>query len=160
MCMVTRGHEEFRESFRKDLLKDIYTNARNVDSAILARNVDFEAVNKARLTMYGNQRRAVAKMVNSTEDANDMEKYREKVGGRYGADAVDFALEEEVEAIYFNYYGEGFDGGPVMDWPGKGYKCPCGIRFMMVAKSFPEECPKCRRLTPRGKLIRDGVMHR
>ena len=89
-----------------------------------------------------------------------MERARDTQNG-YDVDARSFALEDSIEKIYFDYYGEGFDGGPVMDTPYKGnYTCPCGLKMLMGAKMLPDECPKCHRLTPMGRLKKDGVIRR
>ena len=89
-----------------------------------------------------------------------MQKARETQKWAGAVDARSFALDQSLEEIYFNYYGEGFDGGPVIDRPGASYVCPCGLKMMMEPKLLPPQCPTCGRLTPIGKLQRDGVLKR
>lgn len=147
--------EEVRKQFQKDLFQDCI----QLDSPLLLRNVDEDAINKCRLSLYGQQESLVKRHSVKTGDYEFMEKNR-ATKGDYKLDAREFALEDSVEKIYFDFYGHGYNDSPVIDRPGAPYVCPCGLKMMMLAKTFPEECPKCHRLTPMGELIRDGVMRR
>lgn len=151
---IIEGDEE---NIRKAFSKDLFTDARLLDNPLILRNVDEDAINKCRLSLYGQQSRLVARHSYRTEEYDQMEKCRDTHHDTR-LDARDFALEQSVEEIYFNYYGHGYNDSPVIDRPGAPYTCPCGLKMAMNAKSFPPECPKCKRLTPIGELMRDGVM--
>lgn len=157
--MSNRYAESFEEALRKSISNDLFTDARVMSDTSLMRCVDEDALNKCRLSMYGQMRSLNQRMVTKTGDEEDIQKARAKRGD-YKAFAAEVPLEDDVERIYFEYYGENFSGGPIVDRPGTSYICPCGLKMMMVASALPDECPKCHRLTPVGKLIRDGVMRR
>ena len=130
-----------------------------MDSRIPLRNVDEDAINKCRLPQYGQMRGLVRNHSLKSGDYEQMEKNRASKGD-YRLDAREYALEDSVEKIYFDFYGHGYNDSPVIDRPGAPYVCPCGLKMSMNAKTFPEECPSCHRLTPVGEPIRDGVMRR
>lgn len=157
---INRILEANREELRKDFLSDLHICCNVMGNDVLARNVDEDAVNKCRLSQYGKIQGDVKRMVNSTEDALDMQKARDTQHWAGAVDARSFDLDQNVEKIYFDYYGENFQGGPVMDRPGMPYRCPCGLKMLMDARTLPLECPTCHRLTPVGKLQRDGVIKR
>lgn len=152
---IETDEEEIRKAFKEDLFLD----ARLLDNTLMLRNVDEDAINKCRLSLYGQQSDLVKRQSLKNGDYEQMEKNRASKGD-YTLDAREYALEDSVEKIYFDFYGHGYNDSPVIDRPGAPYVCPCGLKMAMNAKTFPEECPCCRRLTPVGELIRDGVMHR
>lgn len=156
--MTTRITQQFEEDLRREINRDLFTDSRLMSTASLLRNVDEDALNKCRLSQYGQMRALNQRMVTKTEDEED----RERASGRQGNydPVANLPLYEDIEKIYFDTYGEGFDGSPVVDRPGAPYTCPCGMKMLMLAASLPDECPRCRRLTPLGKLIRDGVLRR
>lgn len=151
--------ETDEETVRQAYKDDLFTDARIMDSPILLRNVDEDAINKCRLSQYGQMRDLVKRQSIKSGDYEQMERNR-ATKGDYGLDAREYALEDSVEKIYFDFYGHGYNDSPVIDRPGAPYVCPCGLKMAMNAKTFPEECPSCHRLTPVGELIRDGVMRR
>lgn len=157
--MANRYSESNVEDVRRTFKEDLFTDSRLLDNNLICRNVDEDAVNKCRLSIYGKTRDMVKRQTIQSGDYDLMEKNR-ATKGDYKLDAREFALEDSVEKIYFDYYGHGYNDSPVIDRPGAPYVCPCGLKMMMNAKTFPEECPKCHRLTPMGELIRDGVMRR
>lgn len=157
--MTNRYAESFEEALRKNISRDLFTDSRIMSDAALLRNVDEDALNKCRLSTYGQMRSLNQRLITRTGDEEDVQKARAKRGD-YKAFAAEMPLEDDVERLYFEYYGENFSGGPVVDRPGAPYICPCGLKMMMVASALPEECPRCHRLTPVGKLIRDGVLRR
>lgn len=133
---------------------------RLMDTRALARNVDADVLNKCRLSIYGAQSDVVKRMTRKTGDYDDMEEVRSKKKD-YKLDAREFALEDNIAVIYFNYYGHGFYGGEVIDNENDGWTCPkCGLRYNMELCAMPYECSWCRHLTPIGELARDGVLHR
>ena len=153
---IETDEETVRQAFKDDL----FTDALTLDNPIMLRNVDEDAINKCRLSIYGQQSSLVKRQSIKSGDYDQMEKNRASKGD-YKLDAREFALEDSVEKIYFDYYGHGYNDSPVIDRPGAPYKCPCGrVTMGMNAKTFPEFCPTCGRITPMGELIRDGVMHR
>lgn len=152
--MVSRSRENYREGLRKEFAKDLTVNARIFDSPLLLRHVDEAAVNKARLSFYDTYSRDIRKMSVSTGDYNDMEKARD-TKHECGLDARDFGLDQQFEQEYFEFYGHGYNGSPVVDKIGAPYKCPCGVSMEMTMKAAPEYCPVCHRITPLGELVRD-----
>lgn len=156
--MTSRITQAFEEDLRRQFSRDLFTDARLLDNKTLLRNVDEDAINRCRLSTYGQMRSLNRRMVEGTEDELDVERER----GRTGSydQVLNVPIYDDVERIYFETYGEGFDGSPVVDRPGAPYTCPCGTKMMMVALSLPEQCPKCRRLTPLGRLVADGVLRR
>ena len=162
---MDREHERFREDLRKNYSNDLFSNARLLSNANIARNVDAEAVNKCRLSMFGQMSSLTNRMVNRSEDYEQMEKARSKsVDASKLDDKLDpreFGLDQYVEQIYFNYYGHGYDGGPVCDRPNAPWICPgCGLKVMMSMKLMRTNCPICKHITPIGELKRDGVIKR
>ena len=157
--MVTRAQDSFRDGIEKYVMRDLFTNSRVVDSPLLLKHVDAEAVNKARFSLYKQQSEGIRRMTTSTEDAADMEKYR-ATKGDYGLDAREWALHEYPEKFYFDYYQEGINGDPVMDAPNTPYKCPCGVSMEMNIKNMPEYCPVFHHITPIGRMIQDKIMRR
>lgn len=153
-----RVFQNFQEGLTKYVEKDIWTQARILDTPLITSRVDAEAVNKARLSFYSQHHNKVQRYTTKTEDAMEMQKTRDTQNWAGAVDARSFALDESVEKIYFDYYGEGFDGSPVISRPNAPYICPCGTKYLMGAKALPPECHRCRRLTPIGKLQRDGVI--
>ena len=156
--MTTRIHQQFEEDLRKAISKDLFTNARTMSDTCIRNFVDDDALNRCRLSTYGQMRRMTNDMATKTEDEEDIERARRKVGNY--SPLQNLALGDNVEQIYFETYGESFDGGPTVDRPGAFYTCSCGLKMMMPAMSLPNECPRCRRLTPLGKLVEDGVLRR
>lgn len=150
---IENDEETLRKAYKEDAFIDAYT----VDSPVLLRNVDEDAINKCRLSMYGQMRSKIQKESIRNGDDEFMERCRDSKGD-YRLDAREFPLEDSLEKIYFDYFGHGFNDSPVIDRPGAPYKCPCGrIKLGMSAKNFPERCPVCGRLTPLGELIEEGV---
>ena len=156
--MVTRTVETFREDLRKEIMKDLFTDSRLMNNAMIRNFVDDDALNKCRLSTYGQMRRLTNDMVTKTEDEEDVEKAR-RMNGNY-SQLQNLSLGDNIEQIYFDTYGEGFDGSPVVDPPRDSYTCVCGTKMMMPSMALPDECPRCKRLTPLGKLKADGVLRR
>lgn len=157
MISRSRRQEDFRERLRKSIT---YDDMRLMSEDSLARTCDPEAVNRFREDIYHQQSRGVAKMTTSTGDADDMEKLRGKTG-RYSQDVVGMALEDNVAVIYFNIYGENFEGGPIMDDPEKGWTCPgCKLKYKTSLKALPDRCMRCGWQSPMGRLRKDGYLRR
>lgn len=152
--------ENDEETLRLSYKEDLFSDARLLDSPLLLRNVDEDAINRCRLSIYGQMSDRVKRESIRNGDTEFMEKCRASKGD-YSLDAREFALEDSVERIYFEHYGHGYNGSPVVDRPGAPYACPCGrVKMAMNAKTFPQQCPACGRLTPLGELVRDGVLRR
>lgn len=153
-----RRHEEFRESLRKNLTTDMWNDERVMTDATLGRMVDNDAIAKCRLSRYGQQSKAIARLTQRTDDYAEMQKLKDswKATGK-GYDARDFDLEENIALIFFNAYGEGFYGEP---FPSKDdhYTCRCGLKMAMSLKVMPERCPRCHRETPIGQLYKDKIL--
>lgn len=157
--MVSRIIENYREGIRKNTLLQMPDYARCQDTALLVRWVDAEALNKARYDLARRNRRATAREMARTGDADDMEKYRASKGD-YKLDSREFTLDDQFEQMYFDFYGEGYNGEPAMNRVGEPYKCPCGVSMEMNMKTAPPYCPVCHRATPIGRMMEDGYLHR
>lgn len=157
--MTSRITQAFEEDLRREINRDLFTDARLMSDAALMRNVDEDALNKCRLSMFGQMRSLNKRVAERSGEQDDVERARDRSGGNYDP-VQSVPIYDDIERIYFETYGEGFDGKPVVDRPGASYTCPCGLRMMMVASSLPDECPRCRRLTPLGRLVADGVLRR
>lgn len=157
--MVSRYVDNYREGIRKHSLTNLGDYASCQDTALLVRWVDAEAVNKARYAQAHRMQRATARITSRTGDADDMEKYR-ATEGRYKLDSRAFTLDDSFEQMYFDHYGEGYNGEPAMNRLGEPYKCPCGVSMEMSMKTAPPYCPVCHRPTPIGRMMEDGFLHR
>ena len=160
-----REHEICRENMRNAFGgNDLWTNARLMDSEVMLRHVDEDALTKCRLSFYGKRKDAITHSYNFAEEAAIVDKTRDasvsasKLETRL--DPREIPLEESLEMVYFKTFGEDSHGNPVPDKPDGGYNCPCGLRMRMPWKVMPLECPTCRRRTPVGKLVDEGVLHR
>lgn len=168
-----REAENFREELRRQVRNDLFTDARVMSDASLARCVDAEAITKCRLSRYGMEKNCIKRSVERGPDGEDMERLR-SYKGDYRPGPVEFALSDNLAEIYFKAYGHGF---PV-SVPIKGsherritympfiskdenWVCPhCGIKYGMLAKLLPEHCYYCGNITPYGELVRDKVLRR
>lgn len=157
--MVSRIIENYREGIRKNSLLQMSDYARCQDTALLVRWVDAEALNKARYDLARRNRRATAREMARSGDADDMEKYRASKGD-YKLDSREFTLDDQFEQMYFDFYGEGYNGEPAMNRIGEPYRCPCGVSMEMSMKTAPPYCPVCHRATPIGRMMEDGYLHR
>lgn len=156
--MASRQNEAFREDLRKSM--STFTDMRLLNPQTLARHVDAEAVNKCRMKIYHDQKRMINKMTSRSGDDDDMEKAR-STKGDYSMDMREFALSDNVAQIYFDFYGHGFNGSPIVDNPDDGWTCPrCGLKYKMSLKALPEYCKKCATITPLGELMRDDAFRK
>lgn len=158
-----RGHEEFRENLIKSFEKDLFQDARVMNTASIGRMVDHEAINKCRLSRYAQESQAIRKFTEKTGDYDEMQKlkdqgYRPASTEKY--DARDFDLDQNVCEIFFNAYGENFYGGDVVTDPSEGYTCKCGLKMSISLKTMPDRCPRCNRETPMGQLYKDKILKR
>jgi len=139
-----------------------FDDMRLMSPASLARVADADAVAKCRVRMFRDQSRQIERMVNGTGDADDMQKARDswRAAGT-GFDVRDFALSDNVAMIYYNHYGENFEGGEIPDDQNAGWECPgCHLKYGVSLKTLPDNCKRCGWETPLGRLRRDGVLRR
>lgn len=156
--MVTRIQENFKEALRKEAGN--FTNIRLLDAPLLARVADADAVNKSRLGYFRDREKLIRRFSYKSGDYEDMEEAR-CTKETYGTDARDFALEDNVAMIYFNCYGENFEGGEIIDDPDQGWTCPgCKMKYVMTLKGLPDTCKRCGWLSPLGRLKKDGFLRR
>lgn len=154
---MSRASEEFREQLRKDIS---YDDMRLLSTDSLSRMADVDTVNKFREDIYKQQSQQIAKMTRRSGDYDDMEKCR-ATKGDYKMDEREFALEDNVAWIYFNFYGENFEGGEIMDNPEDGWTCPgCKLKYLMSLKGLPDRCMRCGWLSPLGRLKKDDAFRR
>lgn len=160
MCrgiVLSRASEEFREQLRKDI---DYTDMRILSPDSLSRMADPETINKFRKDIYKQQSDGVRRMTERSGTADEMEKYR-ATKGDYGICAREFALQDNIALMYFEYYGENFEGGEIMDNPNDPWECPgCHLRYGMSLKLLPDRCQRCGWLTPLGRMKKDDVFRR
>ena len=154
---MSRAAEEFREQLRKDISED---DLRILSPDSLSRMADPDRVNRFRQQEYHQQSRQIADMTRRTGDYDDMEKCR-ATKGDYRIDEREFALEDNIAMIYFNFYGENFEGGEIMDNPNDGWVCPgCKLKYAMSLKGLPDRCMRCVWLSPLGRLKKDDAFRR
>lgn len=154
MSKRSRNEDNFYTEMRRSLTDD---DIRLMSPDSLARIMDPEEVNRRRMDFHRQEARSIRRLVSKTEDGEDMERYR-ATKGDYSMDAREFALDDNVAVIYFNYYGENFEGGEIMDNVNEGYTCPgCKLKFAMSLKTMPDRCPRCGWQTPLGRMKKDGV---
>lgn len=159
--MVSRSRDALKDAMYSDFSKMRYNLARVVDTPLLLNWADETALQRAREDIIRKQQQAVYNFTNKTEDADDMQKYRDsyrKSGS--GIDCRDFDLDQSFEKIYFDYFGHGYNGSPVMNRPGEAYKCPCGVSMEMDMRLAPKYCPVCKHITPLGEIEQSRVMNR
>lgn len=158
--MVKRSYEHMRQELSEELRRDLYHNSRVMHAPILGRLVDHEEINKCRLSLYGQQSAAIRRFAKKTGDAEDMEALRDRYSD-YKIRPSSFELEDNIAVIYFNTYGESFEGTDIIDNPQDGYTCGgCHIKMQMSLKLLPDYCPRCGRITPLGRLKKDKVLRR
>lgn len=137
-----------------------WDDMRLMDPKVIARYVDSETVNRMRLSLYGQQSKAISRLITKTDDYNDMEKARDTADAGV-VDARTIGLDEDIAVIYFNHYGHNFEGGDIIDDSSKGWECPgCHLRYSMSLKAMGDKCVRCGWLTPLGELKRDKVFRR
>jgi len=122
--------------------------------------VDKDALTKCRVKEFGAWNRR-AKILQASESGDKFEKYRNHYGSGYHI--AEFALGDSLEALYWEKYGEGFDGLPVPPRLGEPYTCTnirCRHHYAMPISALPLECSVCGRETPLGKLVLDGFYKR
>ena len=154
---INRINEDIHERFRKSV--DV-NDWRIMGPSFLARNADEDAVNRMRLSLYGQQSRGIRKVIERTDDYYDMEKARDTANAGT-VDARTIGLDEDIAVAYFNFYGHNFEGGPIVDNALDGWTCPyCHLNYKMDLKTLPLNCKRCGNLTPLGELKRDGALRR
>lgn len=155
--MTTRLEEEFEELLRHDFSDE---DMRIQSTRMLQDWSDPERANRVRQDIYDQKRRSIERMTSRSGTADLMEKLR-ATKGDYAMDAREFALSDNVAEMYFNFYGENFEGGEVMDNSDEPYVCPwCKLKYGMSLKNMPDNCLRCRALTPLGRLKKDGAFNR
>lgn len=156
--MVRRVTEAFEQSLEREMTKNIKTYARTSgDPQVFARRVDYEVVNKARMGQYFKEAEARRRMRNWDVELEELEKCRDKVEGLNPY--IELGYDSFAKA-YFDYFGHGFNGSPIMDNEYKGWVCPrCHTKFMGTASTMPSRC-KCGRITPMGEYIAAKVYRR
>lgn len=154
---MTRMEEEFEELLRHDFSDEDML----IQSARMLQDwSDPERANKVRQDVYNQKRRSIERMTRRSGTADLMEKLR-ATKGDYSVDAREFALSDNIAEMYFNFYGENFEGGEVMDNSDEPYVCPwCKLKYGMSLKNMPDNCLRCRALTPLGRLKKDGAFNR
>lgn len=158
--MVSRSNEALRQALEKDFRRNLFTNARLMNANTLGRFVDADEINKCRLSLYGQQSDKIKRFTQRSGDYDDMVKARDMING-YDVNPAFFELEDNICTIYFNAYGENFYGGEVIDRADDGYRClGCGVHMQVSLKTLPNECPRCKHITPLGRLKKDGILRR
>ena len=161
--MGTRRYsEDFRQALDTEVRRNIFTNARTLDTQMLLRSVDAEEVNKARLGRMFRESALITRM-----NKNDMEEdWRQKQLGRrdlkYGTNPFEFSLGDmnRLPVLYYNTYGVGHNGSPCIDKDDE-WVCPhCRRKYVTTLATLPEYCQVCGETTPMGRMIEDGVLRR
>ena len=158
--MTAKGRvtESNIEDIRKDAMRNINQISGSSDARKFGRIVDRDAVTKCRLRTFAQWNRGLNKL-HSSENGSNYEKHRRHYGNGYHLGEI--PLGTSIESLYFEKYGEGFDGTDVPARIGEHYVCwKCGLKYDMGAVSLPLECHRCKTETPLGRLVRDGWYRR
>ena len=143
-----------QEELRKALEKNLQDSVRIQGASAFARKVDQGPLEKCQLSLYGQYRRNIGKVVKNGDDS-DIEKARAKYGNGY--QVGELSLADPFEALYFDRYGKGLDGSDLPSKLGGMIPCRrCGLLMGMSGKMMPPYCPVCGHITPLGEFIRDG----
>lgn len=156
--MVRRVTEQFEQSLEREMTRQIKSLARtNSDPRVFARRVDYEVVNKARNGQYIREAEARRRMRNWDVEMEEYENCRDKMEGLNPYMELGY---DSFAKAYFDYFGHGFNGSPIMDNEYKGWTCPrCGTKYMGPANTMPAHC-KCGGVTPMGEYIAAQVYRR
>lgn len=155
--MVKRITEQFEQALERDMTRNIKMYARSSNVAPFARRVDAEVVNKARMGQYFKEAEARRRMRNWDVEMEDWEKMRDKMEGLNPYLEIGY---DSFAKKYFDYFGHGFNGGPMMDNEYKPWQCPrCGTKFQCPASGLPPKC-RCGRLTPMGEYMQAKAYRR
>ena len=155
--MVTRSTEEFRELMHHSFTPE---DLRLMPASMLQRWVDPEVANRLRLDIYRQERRGVERMASKSEQGAQMEKFS-ATKGDYDMCAREFALGDNLAEMYFQFYGENFEGGDIVDNVNDGWTCPgCKLKYGMSLKMLPDRCQRCGWQTPLGRMKKDGAFNR
>ena len=157
-----RYQEDFRQALDTEVRRNIFTNARTLDTKMLLHSVDAEEVNKARLGRMFKESAMITRM-----PKNDMEEdWRQRQLGRrdlkYGTNPFEFSLGDMnyLPVLYYNTYGVGHNGSPCIDKDDE-WTCPhCHRKYVTTLATLPEYCRVCGETTPMGRMIEDGVFRR
>lgn len=161
--MGTRRYsEDFRQALDTEVRRNLFTNARTLDTKMLLRSVDAEEVNKARLGRMFREAGMITRM-----NKNDVEEdWRQRQLGRrdlkYGTNAFEFSLGDmnRLPVLYYNTYGVGHNGSPCID-NDDSWTCPhCHRTFNTTLATLPDYCQVCGETTPMGRMIEDGILRR
>lgn len=140
---------DFREAVRREYEKNLIKNIRTMGTAKVGRVVDAEVMTQAVVKQFNNDRWSRAGAFEGEQGA-EFQKARNQYSQGYHALEV---MDRDIEQIYFDKFGEGFNGESYPTPPYASYKCACGrVTMQMNAKFMPERCPTCGRLTPLGRL--------
>lgn len=165
MTTTKRMAEYIGEEIRKDMSKKSLTARASTLNSVnkIARIVDKEAIKKCRLTQLKNWEYGIQHKFNKTDQYIKYEKDRDNAHrhGRTGAFHIgDLPVGVTVEKMYYDAYGEGFDGTDIPARLGEHYECwHCHRKFMMAPAQLPLKCG-CGTETPLGRLVADGWLRR
>lgn len=156
--MVRRVTEAFEQSLEKEMTKNIKTYARTSgDPQVFARRVDYEVVNKARNGQYFRECEARRRMRNWDVEMEDYENMRDKMEGLNPYLEVGY---DSFAKKYFDFFGHGFNGSPIMDNEYKPWVCPhCHTKHNCPASGLPMRC-RCGHLTPMGEYAQAKAYRR
>jgi hypothetical protein len=129
----------------------------------LARIVDKEAVVKCRVKQFTTHEKALQRKFEKTDQYIKYEKDRERAHRHGRTDSFhpgDVNVGMSIAKLYWDVYGEGFDGTDVPAGRMEHYQCwKCYHKYKMIPESLPITC-KCGTDTPLGRLWHDGWLHR
>ena len=161
------GKNYYRDSFRQSLdqatKRDLFTNARILDSRVILRSVDADAVSKARMGRMFRESASIRRMDKFDVEEEWREKQRSRTDIRGGREAFELSLADQysLPVLYFNTYGVGHNGSPCVDEDSQGWDCPhCRKTIMSPLSTLPLYCPACGETTPLGRMVEDGVLKR
>ena len=151
---MTRKSEQNIEEMRKDITHDIVRQIKVNPSYKVGRFVDQPILERTVLHQYG-QFKGVMKKADTEGIERARSKYGESVDTSGRLRVAEIPADLSIESEYFNRYGHGFYGSSP-DPMHQTYQCQCGLKFGMDLGVMGETCPRCGRLTPLGRLVKDG----
>jgi len=152
MGVRQRVAEQNVEDIRRDARKNIKQISHVHDYRKIGRLVDAKEVMKCRVKEFGAWEHG-AKRLRKSQGGEDYEKHRNHYNSGYHS--AEWELGVCLEKLYWEKYGEGFDGTPVPPRIGEEFTCPkCGHHWAMPITALPLKC-HCNRETPKGMLVAD-----
>lgn len=161
--MGTRHIDEgFRQALDQEVRRNLFTNARTLDTPFLRRSVSADEVNKARYGLLYKQSGQIKRMCKQDMDEEWRQKQLARTDIKDGLSTFEYSMAEMnmLPVYYYNIYGVGHNGSDCID-KDDAWTCPhCKRTFQTTLATLPLYCQCCGETTPRGRLVEDGWLKR